>query len=286
MDDTYRILAEGCFVSNNTRQTALNNNDLVIGVSGGGKTRGYVLPNILLGDESIVVVDTKNTIKSMVSKQLKRKGYDVVSIDFTDLKNSPYGYNPLDYIMFDEETGRYCEQDIMTVSAALTPVTSLREPYWEIMGRVFLESLVSYTLEALPNEEHHLNSVVQLFKVMGNRQKVFDILLTELKQLDPDSFAVSRHEMFKSIAASERTYASILGTLSEKLDVLSFDGAKRLFENPNKLRFEEISKKKTAVFLNISDTDRSMDRLANHFFTQAFHSLCSFADQQPQSTGS
>lgn len=45
MDDTYRILAHGRTVSNDTWQTGLNNNDLIIGPSGSGKTRGYVKPS-------------------------------------------------------------------------------------------------------------------------------------------------------------------------------------------------------------------------------------------------
>ena len=36
MEETYRILAEGRTVSNNTRLTGLNNNDLIIGPSGSG----------------------------------------------------------------------------------------------------------------------------------------------------------------------------------------------------------------------------------------------------------
>ena len=35
----YRILAEGKYINNNTWETGLNNNDLIVGVSGAGKTR-------------------------------------------------------------------------------------------------------------------------------------------------------------------------------------------------------------------------------------------------------
>lgn len=41
-----RILAQGKYINNNTWETGLNNNDLIIGVSGAGKTRSYVIPNI------------------------------------------------------------------------------------------------------------------------------------------------------------------------------------------------------------------------------------------------
>lgn len=57
--DTCRILAEGKTVSNNTWSTGLNNNDLVIGSSGAGKTRSCVKPNLLQANESFIVTDTK-----------------------------------------------------------------------------------------------------------------------------------------------------------------------------------------------------------------------------------
>lgn len=40
-----RILAENVSVSNDTKATGLNNNDMIIGSSGSGKTGGYVIPN-------------------------------------------------------------------------------------------------------------------------------------------------------------------------------------------------------------------------------------------------
>ena len=54
-----RILADGVSVSNNTWETGLANNDLVVGPTGGGKTRGYVLPNLLNSQESFLVTDSK-----------------------------------------------------------------------------------------------------------------------------------------------------------------------------------------------------------------------------------
>ena len=57
-----RILAKGIRVSNNTWDTGLNNNDLLVGPSGGGKTRGYVIPNILHTRDSLIVTDTTGNL--------------------------------------------------------------------------------------------------------------------------------------------------------------------------------------------------------------------------------
>ena len=57
-----RILAENKLVSNDTRLTNLNNNDIIVGSSGSGKTGGYVIPNIINANSSIVIADTKSNL--------------------------------------------------------------------------------------------------------------------------------------------------------------------------------------------------------------------------------
>ena len=61
-DFGYRILAAGETRDNNTWNTGLNNNDLIIGPSGAGKTRGYIKPNLLQCQESVIVTDTKGSL--------------------------------------------------------------------------------------------------------------------------------------------------------------------------------------------------------------------------------
>ena len=56
------ILAQGHMLSYNTRQTCLNNNMLVIGPSGTGKTRNVLKPNLLQMNASDIVLDTKGTL--------------------------------------------------------------------------------------------------------------------------------------------------------------------------------------------------------------------------------
>ena len=280
MDDTYRILAHGRTVSNDTWQTGLNNNDLIIGPSGAGKTRGYVIPNILQCSESMVIADTKGAICPEVGPILAQEGYKVVEINLADCALSPYGYNPLACIRPDRE-GRYREQDILTLAACMVPVESRHDPYWELTARIYLESAVSYVLEALPEGERHLGSVVRLAGEMG-RDGRYRALMRELEVVDPGSFALSRYRLFQSVSESaEKTAACIFSFLASKLAPFSFGDAVRVFTNPERINIKELGRKKTAVFLNISDTDDSMYRLANIFYTQALHTLCELADKSP-----
>ncbi len=87
-----RIFAAGIRVDNDTWLTGRNNNDIIIGPSGAGKTTGYVLPNILNSQESMVIVDTKGNLYRKTADRLRQKGYNVLLLDFTDLQHSPVGY--------------------------------------------------------------------------------------------------------------------------------------------------------------------------------------------------
>lgn len=113
LNDNHRILAQGRYINNNTWQTGLNNNDLIIGVSDAGKTRGYVIPNILHSNESMVIVDTKNTLSRRLSPHLKKEGYEVWNLNFAKMDQSPMGYNPLSCIeRYTDQSYPYNTQDI------------------------------------------------------------------------------------------------------------------------------------------------------------------------------
>ena len=140
----FRLLADGVSVSNDTRETGLANNDLIIGPTGSGKTRSYVLPNLLSTQDSFIVTDTKGSLCGQVAPLLKQKGFRVIELDFTDIFHSPWGYNPFRFIRWDKERGCHREQDIITVSAVLVPIDDPRQPFWELIARNLMEALVAY----------------------------------------------------------------------------------------------------------------------------------------------
>ena len=157
LNDNHRILAQGRYINNNTWQTGLNNNDLIIGVSGAGKTRGYVIPNILHSNESMVIVDTKNTLSRRLSPHLKKEGYEVWNLNFAKMDQSPMGYNPLSCIeRYTDQSYPYNTQDIEMLAEYLCPIECDRDPFWDYSARMFMATLIAYVMEALPENEKHL----------------------------------------------------------------------------------------------------------------------------------
>jgi type IV secretion system protein VirD4 len=67
--------------------------------------------------------------------------------------------------------------------------------------------------------------------------------------------------------------------LSSKLGIYDFEDMRKMMAYDT-IRMEKIGQEKTAVFVIISDTDRSMDGMANLFFSQTMQELCSYADNR------
>lgn len=272
-----RILAAGIRVSNDTWLTGRNNNDLIIGPSGAGKTTSYVLPNVLNATESMVVVDTKGNLYRKTADRLRQKGYHVLLLDFTDLQHSPVGYNPLDYVRRDEK-GEPNEQDIMTVSNAILPDEAVgHDQFWSRISRLVLESAIAYVLEY--TSDTTLTSVADLMAELCTGR--FDRLFAEIGEINPESLCYRRYALWRNMRQAEKMTASVAGIVGEALAVLTSRGARGLHEKPVRVNFYDLAESKNAVFLNVSDSDPSQYKLVSLFYTQILHVLCDYADRRP-----
>lgn len=329
--ESRRYLTNGYSISNNTWETRLNNNDIICGATGCGKTRGYVAPNIRMSQESMIICDTKGVLYGQMKEDLRKRGYKVRNIDFTS-DGSEYGYNPMRFIRKNEKTGLYREDDIHRLANAICIVENGNDPFWDYAARMFLEALIAYVLEALPDDYHHLETVRRLAVQLGayqkgeekqgktNREAVqkeyirkfrrktdrfdkdhhpiylmsageiceavtqpvypygFATMIAELEQQKPDAIAAKLFHTFKACADAEKMYASILGILAEKLIPLVTNENIALYKNRKQISFVPFGQEKTALFLTVSDIDRTKDVLVNIMYTQALECLIRSAD--------
>lgn len=276
-----RILSENHSVSSNSFKTGRNNNDLVIMPTGGGKTRGYVLPYLLTVDEeSFIVTDTKASLYTLTKESLQKRGYKVINIDFTDILRSTCGYNPFDAIGNGKGSEPFSEPDLMRTCKVLTPDEDPTEPFWSNAATMALTALVAYALTFLPEEEHNLRIVQKLALGFndGTTQKLFDQAAYEA----PNCFAVRQYQSLMTCVKAEKMFSSILGILTEELNTLCYSELLNLYELPNRIKFENLAKEKIAVFLTVSDSDSSQDHLTACFYQQAFQTLLKFADHSPE----
>lgn len=92
MDDEL-ILADGVYAPLEGLGHSLNDNVLIVGASGSGKTWGIVTPNLLQASGSYIVSDPKGNLYDRYGDYLRQKGYRVRLLDFIRPERSCH-YNP------------------------------------------------------------------------------------------------------------------------------------------------------------------------------------------------
>ncbi len=270
-DNTARIIAEGVSISNDTWETGLNNNDIIVGPSGAGKTRGYLVPALATAQSSLIVTDTKGMLHRRYAGSLSERGYKIQLLDLTDCAHSPVGYNPLDFIGCSDD-GTLDEQAALRVATALCPIEDPAQPFWDMAAKGLLSSLIGYVMEALPREEAHLGSVCRLYYAVLS--DAYEELMDEMEVCCPNAFAVRQYAPSRAGKNADKMTASIQGILGEKLAMYASKTVERIFTLPERVDFAALRREKIALFVNQSDTDRSMDRLISLLYSQAIHALC------------
>ncbi len=269
-----RLLADKICVDNDTHKTLLNNNDLIIGPAGAGKTRGYVMPNLFSCNESMIIADTKNTLYKTFADYLKNQGITVYRIDFSGISESDIGYNPFDYIKKDSGSS-YNEYDILLLAEQLCPVKTKSDPYWDTSAKYVIASMIAYVCECLPQNEHNIASLAKIAADFST----YELLLDELAIKNSNSIAVKYYNVMKATGSSDKTAACIASFVFEKLIPLDNKASNALFKASKRLHINSLADKKSVLFLNISDTNHSSDTLISLFYTQALSSLMTYADK-------
>lgn len=271
-----RPLALGETISNDTFVTGLNNNDLIIGNSGCGKTGSYVVPALQNIEGSLVVADTKGQLEKRFKKSLREKGYRVFTLDFVNPERS-CGYNPLRYIRRDAK-GRIREQDVITVATLLSPVQDLHEPVWDQCARGMLSFLIAYCMETTKGNHPCMEDVVKLHEMFSKQDG--DLPFLRWIDANPDSYVARKFHQLQANRTADKMWASVEGFVANNIEPFTFRESKYIFSKESNLDLRSLGKRKTVVFLNVSDTDRSYDQIINLFYAQTMQVLCAEADKE------
>ena len=270
------ILTAGRTASMDSWATGLNNNVLVLGSSGSGKTRNFLKPNLLQCEGSYVVLDAKGRLYHEMAPYLREHGYKVDCLDFTTMEGT-IGYDPLQHVRWRH--GQPLGQDIIAIASALFPREDMgNDPFWANAAANYLASYIAYVFEALPDREWNMASVVSVYEQAceGN----IDAMFAELGRQDPESYAVSLFRRARSTARAEKMHSSIMGIIAANLMPLTFDGALASFHRPRQVDFTAMGHERRALFVTMDDMDRSLAPLTSLFVRQAFQSLCQHADAE------
>jgi len=245
-------------------ESRLNQNYIVFAPPGFGKTTTVVLPNVFnLGVQglSMVVTDPKGEIYELTSSFLSEKGYNVVVLDHMDFK---FGntFNALDFITEPEQ---YMELANMYMGA--TRNESDKRDFWEESAQELFAALIGFVHEAYGSTAS-MTDVYRLVPKVNNPdwiRSLFehnDVLGTPYMLLD-DALAG---------ASSEKTMASIVKHLGTKLQLFALPKIQS-HSRATDFDLSTLGRKKTVVYLRISDEHSTFAPLTSMFWAVLFRTL-------------
>lgn len=253
-----------------------NHNVLVLGAPGTGKTRHHVIPGLLNGEFSMVLLDPKGELYDMTRELMEERGYKVLCIDFKEPHETELYYNPLMHIRRDH----HMSEDIIKLTKILVADQdrNCKDVFWPKAAQLLANALTAFLVESCNVDECNFESMTKLLRNMSAAgESVMDVLMKELKAKNPKSFAVEQYELFKTVGDSEKTFSSIVISLVTTFAESLSEGMKHLTRK-NTLDFKVLGDEKTVLYIKSSDTDRSKDCFISMLFVQMFDELCSYAD--------
>ena len=124
------ILGENAIFSTDPDQTGLNNNVMVCGGAGSGKTKSFTEPRLLQTyDSSLIVSLTKRRLVHKYKRVFEEeRGYETEDLNFIEPGKSTIAYDPLQYI--------HSYADIAFLAKAIVKANpekahSHADPYWD-----------------------------------------------------------------------------------------------------------------------------------------------------------
>ena len=268
-------------LSLNARKTYRNNNVLVIGGSGSGKTRFWVKPNIMQMNASYIVTDPKGEILRETGEMLQKHGYDVRVFNLTDPEHSSF-YNPFVYIENEKDILNVVNTIMASTQKSTGSVSN--EDFWENAAKALLMSVFGYVHYELPPEEQNVATVMDLLETIkieenagmfggGGQKSIFEKLI---EQLPDEHFAKKQFKVFQMGGASKTTQ-SVLITAGVRLAPWTMKPIRYLMQEDT-INLRTIGDKKTALFIIIPDSAKDFNFIAAIMYQQLFYILYRRAD--------
>lgn len=261
--------------------TQLNNNVIVVGASGSGKTMSYAEMRLLRAcDSSLLVTLSKRRLAVEYAEWLAGRGYEVLDLDLTSPEDSAAGFDPMRYVRTARDVTCLARSVVMANPRKARSRDA--DPFWDDAATSLLSALTAYVMHirTVPS----FCDVLNMFGRLQLREKgdaietSLDDVFVRLANEDPESFAVRCWKTFRY--APLRTAGSIYTSLSTALDAIFVPELNSLMSAERSVDFSALANRKTVLFVTTSAVNPSLNAFAGLFYSQAVKSLFEYAESQ------
>ena len=273
-----KLLTQNVRLGLDTHKHRRSLNVLVIGGSGAGKSRSYVVPNILEANTNYVITDPKSEVLLATGGYLKSQGYDIRVLNLVNLAESD-GYNPFRYLRDEKDALRLVNNLIQ----ATTPKDSHEsDPFWVKSETALLQAIILMLWQEAPEYEQNFSMVMRVLEYAEVKEEdeeyvsPLDLLFQSIEREKPDCVAVRQYRVFKMAAG--KTSKSILVSTAVRLAPFNLPQIKAITDHDD-MNLYTLGEQKCALYAVIPDNDNSFNFLVSLLYAQAFQALYYSADQ-------
>ena len=239
----------------------------IIARTGGGKTTGYIVPNILKlaqGKTSMVVTDLSGELYQKTSGFLKKKGYKIYVLDPEDL-NTSIGYNPLYYALSSIEIDEIAE--ILIKSANPGQIKS-EDKMWLDGAKTFLTILIKVLVATKDHNYINLANLKHLINNFGEDGSNLDELI--FKYADEKTFS----EWKGFVSGNTRTVQSFISTANTALNAIGINDNLAELTSSHTINFKSFREEKSILYIRIpAQKQEQYTFLLNLFYKQFFNAM-------------
>lgn len=280
--DPNMIASNDTRLSINDRKTFRNNNFLILGGAGTGKSRFVIKPNLLQENCSYVVTDPSGEIIVSCGKVLSDHGYKIKIFNLSNMGHSNT-YNPFNYIR--DEAGV-----LMVIDCLIKNTTGKNEKgdqFFTNSEKLLYSACIFYLIDFETDESRkNFSSVMDMInmsQVDENNPSSKSELDLMFEQIDQTSLAAKYYKAFKQAAG--KTLKSIIISCVVRLQSFMTPQVTRLTGSDN-INLASIGDEKTILFIITPQADRTFAFLASMLYSQLFETLYHKGETQKLKTGS
>ncbi len=230
---------------------------LLFAPTGSGKGVGFVIPNLLFWQESVVIHDIKGENHELCSGYRGSLGQDVWYWNPADPDGISHCYNPLDWI--SDKPGQMVD-DVQKICNLILP----EQEFWQNEARSLMMGVILY-LVAVPEK---VNSFGEVVRTMRSDDVVYNlavVLDTIGKRIHP----VAYMNIAAFLQKADKERSGVISTLNSGLE---------LWANPlidattarSDFDMQMLKKKKMSVFCGVTpDNLKRLEPLLKVFYQQA-----------------
>ena len=241
--------------------------NLVIGITGSGKTQLTMLPQLkyaIEAGESFIVNDVKGEIKETLKDSLKENKYETITINLANPEDGNK-YNPLllPYELYKKNKDAGIELiDKISHYIFVSEETNV-DPFWENSASSLFAGIALYMFETKKKEEITLKTLYEL-----------SLDLDEIKNyLDNVSKSSALYiNLYSVLFAPTETKASIVSVFMQKLKLyISRESLLNMMEETN-FELTNLKEGKKGIFV-VSDSKKTSNRLVPIILEELYEEL-------------